>query len=514
MSNYEELPISEIISLAADDTIFFGHTFFPRSIRQDSPQFHYDICDLVEDTSKVKKAVKIFRGGAKTTLARVIIAKRISYAVSRTILLIGETAEHAYESVKWIKHAVERQDIWAKTFNLGRGDQFVNEETKERYTWRDDKIQIVCKSIQDETGKPLVITVVGSGIFGQSRGLNIEDFRPDFILLDDVVDEDNAKTAEQRRKVNERIYGAIANTLAPRSEAPNATMLFLQTPLHREDAIEMARSDPEWGYLEVSCFNSDGESQWPERWTTAELRSQKQGFINRNMLSVWLREMEVKITDDALAYFRTSWLKDNFWTESTLPEKSRMRIYVGVDPTPPPKDTNQNSGSALSDLDEAVVIVIGILNGHVYILDGFSTKSPMPGFLIDNIFSLHQLHKPKKLGFESILFARTTKYLIEQESVKRRHYVNIAPIEDKRKKSDRIRQELTDLAFAGKLHSHEMFNTFNDQFYSYPDVSHDDWLDALAIALMAATEDMGVIIEGEFEEVEDLPALGDWRGCP
>ena len=104
--------------------------------------------------------------------------------------------------------------------------------------------------------------------------------------------------------------------------------------------------------------------------------------------------------------------------------------------------------------------------------------------------------------------------MIEQESVKRRHYINVAPIEDKRKKSDRIRQELTDLAFAGKLHSHEMFNTFNDQFYSYPDVSHDDWLDALAIALMAATEDMGVIIEGEFEEVEDLPALGDWRGCP
>ena len=185
----------------------------------------------------------MFRGGAKTSLARVILAKRISYAITRTGLVISETAEHSYETVKWIKHAVERQDLWATTFGLQRGDKHVNKETGERYTWRDDKIQIVHTGFQDETGRPLVITIVGTGIFGQSRGLNIEDFRPDFILLDDVQDEDNAATAEQRRKVNERIYGAIANTLAPRSEAPYATMLFIQTPLHKEDAIELARNE-------------------------------------------------------------------------------------------------------------------------------------------------------------------------------------------------------------------------------------------------------------------------------
>ena len=36
----------------------------------------------------------------------------------------------------------------------------------------------------------------------------------------------------------------------------------------------------------------------------------KQGFLNRNMLDVWLREMEVTITDAALAYFIPKWITE------------------------------------------------------------------------------------------------------------------------------------------------------------------------------------------------------------
>lgn len=508
-----QYPIEKVIEIASQDTVFFGHTFFPRAIRQDSPEFHHEICQRLEDPRKDKKAIKVFRGGAKTTLARVIMAKRISYAISRTMLVVSETAEHSINTVKWLKHAVERQDLWAQTFGLRRGDEYVDEATKEKYSWRDDMIQIAHTKFQDENGRPLIITVIGTGIFGQTRGLNIEDFRPDFILLDDVVDEDNAKTPEQRRKVNERIYGAIANTLAPRSEAPNSCMLFLQTPLHREDAIEMARHDPEWDYMEYSCFDEHGNSRWPARWTTEELLQKKQGFINRNQLGLWLREMEVRITDDALAYFKSEWLKANYWDEYSLPALDQMTIYVGVDPTPPPKETGQNSSAALSDLDDAVIVVYGVHKGHVYILDFYQTKSPVPDELIMRMIHTWRQYRARKLGLETVLFARTIKYYLEQKMVQERTFINIEPIEDRRKKSDRIRQELTDLAFSGRLHSHPKFTTFNDQFMTYPDVAHDDCLDALAIGLMC--RDQSDIIEGEYYEVpDDLPALPDWRGCP
>ena len=509
----EQYPIEKIIEMAAKDTVFFGRHFFPRAIRMSSPEFHYTICREIEDPRNEKVAAKVARGFAKTTLARVILAKRISFAISRTILVVSETAEHSLESVKWLKHAIERADNWAQTFKLSRGDKFVNADTGEKYTWRDDKISIVCNAVLDESGKPLIITVVGTGITGQSRGLNIEDFRPDFILLDDVLDEDNVKTGEQRRKISDRIYGAIANTLAPRSEAPTATMLFLQTPLHREDAIELAKKDPEWTYLEYGCFDENGDSRWPERWSKAELLLKKQGFIARGMLGTWLREMEVRITDDELAYFRSHWIKDNYWkTTGDIPPLHAMSIYFGVDPTPPPKDSEQQSGEALKGLDDAVICVIGCYRGHVYVLDWYKTKSPIPSEFSTQLFLMNAQYKPKKVNFETILFARTTKYYLEEQMRLQRTYFRIEPIEDRRKKSDRIRQEITELAYNSQLHVHPSHSDFIDQFISYPDVSHDDFLDALSIALMGRED--SDIIEGEYEEIEDAETeylLDNWR---
>lgn len=497
--------VEECIQLGATDTCFFGRVFFPRAIRMDSPEFHYRICEAVEDPANEKVAVKVLRGGAKTTLARVIIAKRVAYAISKTILIVSETREHSIETVKWLKHAIERQDIYARSFNLERGDKHTDANNGEVYTWRDDKIQIYHQHTKQ------IITIVGVGIFGQSRGLNIEDYRPDFILLDDVVDEDNANTPEQRKKVNDRIYGAISNTLAPRSECPSATMLFVQTPLHKQDAIEMARLDPEWKYIEVSCFDAKGESVWPERWTTEVLLKKKQGFVNRNQLSLWLKEWEVRVTDDELSYFKNHWVEDNYY--EVYPEG--MAIFIGVDPTPPPAERDQLSQNSISDLDDFVITVIGCLKGAVYVLETWAAKSPYPEEVNNKLFQMVRRWKPIAVGVETILFARVLKYDIEKEQLKRRMFFRIEPIEDKRKKSIRIRQELTGLLSQGKLHLLREQHELIDQIQSYPDVSHDDYLDSLAIACMTTTPGLGDFIEGEFEELDDDDdTFEDWRGCP
>lgn len=509
----EHMDIEEIIDLAGQDLLFYGQHYFPKTVRQQSPAFHIEIADILESGLYEKIAAKIFRGGGKTSLARVLLSKRIAFGISRTILIISETAEHSYETVKWIKRAIERRDHWARDFKLYKGDKYKNPETDERYTWRDDKIQIINESFTDpHTGQPLVITVVGTGIFGQSRGLNIEDYRPDFILLDDVQDEDNAKTEEQRLKVNERIYGAIANTLAPRSEAPLACMLMLQTPLHQLDTIETAKKDPDWKYIEVSCFDSNGQSRWPERWTTEELLKKKQGFIARNQLNLWLREMEVKVMSGALALFLAEWVNDNTYDDlEEIPEGAVH--YLGVDPTPPPKDSQQKSSTELAKLDDSALVVIACYKAHVWVVDIYTCKSPLPNELINQIFFMAKRWRVRAIGFESVLFARTTKWMIEEEMRKTRKYYRLEAIEDKRKKSVRIRDGLTDIAFAGQLHVRRDQISLISQFIEYPDVEHDDLLDALTIALMCRSG--ADIIEGDYEVIseEDLVAIEDWRGC-
>lgn len=489
-----DLTLEEAVLLGATDTIFFGHYFFPKTMRQKSPQFHYDVCNLVEDNDKRQVGVKIFRGGAKTSLLRIILAKRVAYGISRTILIVSETAGHSIKTLRWLKRAVESNTLYRDTFGLRQGAK-----------WSEDDIEIILTPLN------IKINIIATGIFGQNRGLNIDDYRPDFILLDDIHDEENANTPEMRKKVSDTVYGAILQSLAPRSESPSATICMLQTPLHRDDAIEMAMRDSTWHTMAVSILTPEGESSWPDRWTTAEVLAEKDGYRQRNQLSVWYREKEVKVLSDELARFIPTWLK-----EFTInPEKSVT--IMGIDPTPPPKDSQEKGTSA--KLDDAVIFIIGLSGGNIYCLDYYQTKSPDTNEFVSKVFEFHQRYRPIKTCLETILFQRVVKTMLENEMQSRRYFFAVTPIEDKRKKSVRITQAITGYASQGKLYVKPSQVELIDQYRDYPDVSHDDILDALSIALDAVTPTFlsmsdGLIIEGEFEDVTDRKMVEWVQQCP
>ncbi len=92
------------------------------------------------------------------------------------------------------------------------------------------------------------------GITGQIRGINLDDWRPDFILADDPCDEENTGTDDQRRKIEKLFFGALEKTMARRAEAPLATMALLQTPLAHGDLIDVATNDDTWATVSYSCF--------------------------------------------------------------------------------------------------------------------------------------------------------------------------------------------------------------------------------------------------------------------
>ncbi len=490
-----ELTLDEAVLLGAKDTIFFGHYFFPKTMRQESPQFHYDICHLVEDPATRQGAVKVFRGGAKTSLLRIIIAKRIAYALSRTMLISSETSGHSVKTIRWIKRAVETNPLFRDTFGLRQGAK-----------WSEDEIEII------NTVLEVRINIIGTGIFGQNRGLNIDDYRPDFILLDDIHDEENSATPEMRRKVKDTVYGAILQSLAPASECPTAKIIMLQTPLHRDDAIEAAMHDPTWNSLAVSILTPEGESAWPQRWSTAEVLREKEGYRARNQLSVWYREKEVTVTADELSAFLPTWLK-----YYEIPPEKPVCI-MAIDPTPPPKDSQQLGASR--DLDDAVIAILGLSNNGVYLLDYYVCKSPDPREFIEKIFELHMKYRPIKTGLETTMFQRVLKTFIEENMQRKRYYFAVTPVEEKRKKRLRITQGITDYASQGQLYVRKDQHEFIDQYCAYPDVNHDDILDAVTIGLDLITPTIlaelgsGLIIDGEFEDVTDQQYLEYYQHSP
>ena len=404
------------------------------------------------------------------------------------------------KSLQWIKRAVMFNKLWAQTFNLSKGEK-----------WTDSEIEIIHGT--DE----YPIRVIALGITGSVRGVNIDDYRPDLIILDDPCDEENTATPESRKKMEDLVYGALAKSLAPASEAPDATMAIAQTVLVKGDLIDKIMNDPQWASVRYSCFNSRGESAWPERWTTEELMRDKEAHIQRNQLSLWLREMECVLVTEENAAFLERWLLEH----DVLPEAGIT--YMGIDPTPPPKDGNALTQVNMK-LDDAVIFVIKYYGGIIYLAETYGCKSPDPEEFVNKIFELAWKWKPLMVGIETSMHQRTLKWYLDREMLRRRQHYTVVPVEDKRKKETRIVQTITRYAANGMMSVNKSDPTMQDFLHQYITFQasatrqHDDYLDALTMAIDLINPGLeGVTIEGDYIDITDernIPELEDWRGAP
>lgn len=482
--------LEEAYLLGAEDGEFYSHYFFPRTFRQESPLIHRQVWEGLSNPDSRFVNMKMFRGSAKTTLLRTFASRQVAYQLSHTALVIGKSESHAVRTIQWVQKAVEFNKLWSQAFGLRPGSK-----------WSGSEIEILGP-------QGYSCRLIALGITGSVRGVNVDDFRPDLIIVDDPLDEDNTATPEQRAKIEELFFGAVQNSLAPRSEAPLAKMALLNTPLNESDLGELCTKDPSWTSFVFSCFDENGESAWPSRWPTEELKADKASYMARNQAHIWYREMECKIIAPALSSFRAAWLKH--WT--VLPENAYT--IVSIDPTPPPKEgTNMNS-RRVQQLDDAVIMATIFYGGNVYVAEYYIAKSPNPLEFISKIFEFVRRYQPRKVAVETVLFQRVLAFYLRQQMLKENLFFTITEVEDKRKKKTRIEQAITDRASNGRLYVHPSQTELIAQFSAYPNTNHDDLLDALAIAITSVNPAFeGEVVEGDFTVEETKPLVG-WRNCP
>src|SRR4030065_2240744 len=225
------IAMAELVTLAAMDSELYARVFFPKTVRQTSPPFHREM-DAVLDSDARLVAFMIFRDGAKTTKVRLFISKRIAYGISRTIVVVGKSQDHARRTIEWLMRAVEFNSTWVQTFGLRKGSKWTSEEIE------------IFHGIDE-----VPIRGIGLGITGSTRGINVDDYRPDLIGVDDPCDAENNATPQKRETTDDFINGSLRNSLAPVSENPLAKMVFIQTTLHVEDSIKRCMRDSSWSRL-------------------------------------------------------------------------------------------------------------------------------------------------------------------------------------------------------------------------------------------------------------------------
>ena len=494
-----EIDLQEAILLAAHDNEFYAHFFFPKTARQKSPDFHKKMDDILEGPERLG-AFMLFRGSAKTTKVRLTLSKRVAYAISRTILVVGKSQDHAKRTIGWLMRNVEYNTFWANSFGLRKGKK-----------WSEEEIEIF-HGVDD-----VPIRVLALGITGSTRGINIDDYRPDFILIDDPCDEENTATKEQREKTDNFINGSLRNSLAPQSESPRAKMVLAQTLLHPDDSISRCIRDPAWATLVQGVFTENGESAWPERWTTDELKAEKQSFIDRGKLSLWMREMECKIVSDELSVFRSDLLR----YYEVHPDNAQMAVVLTCDPVPPPSEREIAMGFKGKDSEAwaALGLWVDRVSGQrkIIVLETRTMTGHDPDWSVKTFFEMLDRWHPYKLKVESVNYQRTLAWLIEKAMKRARRYVQIdAHTPERRKKHYRIIDAIGAALSAGELYVHQSQQSLIEAIHTYPNVDHDDELEAVSVGV-AELLNVSPLMAGVVDYVEaekDIPELDIEEVCP
>ena len=474
---HQPLTAAETFALCSQSVVTYGRTFFPRAMAQPSPAMHHDMSAVLLDPWNQFIAFNCFRGSAKTTLARIYASMRAAYAVTPTGLVVGLSQAHAVRTLRWLKRQVENNRGWAEFYGLSRGDK-----------WTDEHI-----AIRNERFGT-IIQFLALGITGNTRGVNIDDFRPSFILVDDPCDIENTATKEQILKMNERFFADLAQSLAPKTENPLSQMVLLQTPLNFGDLIYNAEKDPQFAFRRYSCFSEAGESAWADRFPREQLEKMKAGYIQRNQLSLWLREMECTVTSAEDKSFRREWLT----TYNTPPEG--MDVILTVDPA--------SSDSKSADFN--AIAVIGRKWPKRYLLEYHLSKGTMPDECVAKIIELVQRWGVKRVRVESIGYQRVLAAALERRQQELRIFFHIDKVQDRRNKADRIIQAVTQVAPFGNFLIREGMSDFIEQFERYSPQSrdHDDLLDAVSMGL---DDNQGGMLLSDNDYIEgEFRRLGDW----
>ncbi|MDR1702663.1 MAG: hypothetical protein LBR56_07790, partial [Sporomusaceae bacterium] len=170
--------------LAEREPEYFARAYFPEYIPSELPGLHREWCGdfkSVVEKGGGSSVVRVApRGHAKTTFWDFIFPNwAILYKKKRYVLILSDTYDQALSFITNIKDVFEN-----------------NERVKEDFGSLEGKIWQEAK-IVTATG----ITVEALGVGMKVRGRRNKEKRPDLIIADDLENDENTNTPEQRRKL-------------------------------------------------------------------------------------------------------------------------------------------------------------------------------------------------------------------------------------------------------------------------------------------------------------------------
>lgn len=466
------------------DYEFFAHTYFPHYVKKSNSKLHdylyQRLPEIANSTASETDAIAAPRGEAKSTLTTQIFVLWCVITGRKHYPIIGMDA---FDQAAIMLEAIKAE----LTFNPRLSMDFPQCVGQGR-VWQAGVIV---------TANNVKIEAVGSG--KRIRGRRHGPHRPDLFIGDDLENDENVRSPEQRDKLQAWMTKAV---LKLGEAGAKFDVIVIGTVLHYDSLLARLIKNPLWRGIKFRALirYPDNMELW-DRWEELLLNVGKdqaqdyylahQADMQRGAQVSWpdARPLLVLMTlraRDGHASFDSELQNDplsdddapfakviTFWVNRL----AEWRFYGAVDPS---------LGKAGASRDPSAILVGGF-NRATGILDVVeaSIKKRLPDRIIEDVISLEQEYHCALWVVEAVQFQEFFKTELIKRSAARGIPVparGVTPSTDKLLRIETLQPHMQN----GLIRLHPSQHTLIEQLRHFPKADHDDGPDALHMLWMAA----------------------------
>lgn len=244
--------------------------------------FHNAAARLVKDTPNLKAVFEWPRGHAKSTHCDVFIPLWLMFQPQRLInvmVVVGKSEDSAQGLLSDLQAELENNQRIIADFG----------EQKSIGVWTDGEF----------------VTSGGVAFFargrGQSpRGLRYKENRPDYIVIDDLDDDELCRNEARVKALTDWVKEALFGAL----DAGRGRFIMVGNLISKNSVLQNIIDTPGVKVSRVNAVDKDGNPVWTEKWTKEEAKAAAEFMGYR----AWQKEMMHNPINDG-TIFRYEWIK-------------------------------------------------------------------------------------------------------------------------------------------------------------------------------------------------------------
>ena len=489
--------------LGAIDMEFFGRAYFPHYFSKPSPEFHKELDAIwqqgvlkgqypitpakIKEISRMngtKRVAAAPRGHAKsTTLTFKGTMHAIVYGYKHYPIIISDSSEQAEGFLDNIRVEFEENEFLKEDFGDLTGK-----------VWRSNVLI---------TSTNIKVEAIGSG--KKIRGRKHRNWRPDLLVLDDIENDENVRTPEQRSKLENWFLKAVS-----KAGDDYTDIVYIGTLLHYDSLLAKTLKNPGYKaikYKAVISFSKADDlwKKWEDIYTdlsTDNHEEDAKAYFEANrkeMLEgtqvLWEEKlsyydlMVMRVTEGEASFnseeqnepinpedciFNKEWFE--FYNDAEIVFNSKEYYFFGfVDPS--------LGKTKHSDFSAIITMAKHKVSGYMYVMDADIERRHPDKIIADVLEKEKWLRRDygkgyKKFGAETVQFQWFLKEELAKASAKAGLYLPIEEVPQVSDKTMRVQTLQPDVK-NHYIKFNKRHKLLLEQMEHFPMGAHDDGPDAL-----------------------------------